>query len=255
MHVNSTVALAAPGIGHDRTTEQAWLWRNWLDFWQRASKQPGRRIALLNGDLAELDTKRRSVQIFSQDKASIMDQVERALAPMLDAVDAVIVVRGTPAHEGRGCWIEEHMAGDIDITIPARDAKSHYHLRTKIDGVRFDIAHHARIGSAPWNRNSAANLLASKAMWYYTVSMHRKPPQVVIRSHNHKRAHGECEDGGERVEVFSIGGWTLATEYSYRAGFENDLADIGGMFVRCNAGAYEIEHVYYPYREATWQEI
>ena len=253
-HVNSTISLAAPGIGHDRSSEQGWLWRNWLDYWGRAAQQPGRKIAVFNGDLAELDTKRRSVQIFSQDKAAIIDQVERALAPALEVADAVIIIRGTPAHEGRGCWIEEHTASDIDTAIHGKDSKSHYHMRAKIEGVRLDIAHHAPMGRQPWGRNGAANTLAAKVMWYYRVSMHKPAPHLVIRSHNHKRAYGLCEDGGERVEVHSIGAWSLATEYTYRAGFENDLADIGGVFIRCSDGAYEVEHVYYPYREATWQE-
>lgn len=264
MHINSTVALCPPGVELDDggtyqpSREQRWLWRNWLDFWQSAAQQPGRRIAILNGDLAELDTKRRSVQLITANKATIQRMLLRALDPVLDAVESVIVIRGTPAHAGKGAWIEESLAQDLDNAIHSERGASHYHARLTIDGVRLDIAHHAPMGRMPWARNTGANALASKLLWYYRVDMHKAPPHLAVRAHNHQQAVGYASAGGDNIEVRYLPAWTLATEYTYRAGFENSLADIGGLVVRIGGGRYECEPVVYPYRISEgqlWQTV
>lgn len=254
MHINSTVALCPPGVDLDDggtyhpSPEQRWLWRNWIDFWQRAANQPGRRIAVLDGDLVELDTKRRSVQLVSANKATIKRMVLRAIEPVLDAVDNVIIIRGTPAHSGKGAWIEEALAQDLDNVIRGEHSASHYHLRASIGGVRLDIAHHAPMGRMPWSRNTGANSLAARLLWYYRIDMHKSPPHLAVRAHNHQSAVGYASAGGDCIEVRYLAAWTLATEYTYRAGFENSLADIGGLVVRIKDGRHECEPVIYPYR-------
>lgn len=264
LHINSTVALCPSGVALDDggtytpSREQRWLWRNWIEFWERAGQQPGRRIVVINGDMAELDTKRRSVQLITANKATIIRMVLLALEPALAVADQVLIVRGTPAHTGKGAWIEETIAADLDNVIQAEHSASHYHARLAIDGVRLDIAHHAPMGRTPWARNTGANGLASKLLWYYRVDMHKQPPHLAVRAHNHQAAVGYAQAGGDCIEVRYLPAWSLATEYTYRAGYENSLADVGGMFVRINSGRYECEPVVFPYRVSEaqlWQTI
>lgn len=253
-HINSTVALCPPAVELDDggtyhpSPAQRWLWRNWLDFWSRAAQQPGRKIVVINGDLGELDTKRRSVQLISANKATIIKTVHAAIEPALAVASQVLVIRGTPAHIGKGAWLEEEIANDLDNTIKNGTTASHYHARIKVDDVRLDISHHAGMGSLPWGRHNAANSLASRVLWNYKVDMNRKPPHLVIRSHNHRAAVGYAMGGGDEIEVRYTPAWSLATEFTYRAGYENTLADVGGLFIRIANGSYEIEPVIYPYR-------
>lgn len=264
-HINSTVALCPPGVNLDDggtyrpSQAQRWLWRNWLEFWAQAGEIPGRKIVVLNGDIAELDTKRRSVQLITANKATIIKMVMTALEPALAIADQVLVIRGTPAHAGKGAWIEETIAADLDNVIRQDEsAASHYHARLIIDGVRLDIAHHAPMGRQPWARNTGANALASKLLWYYRVDMHKAPPHLAIRAHNHQQAVGYASAGGDTIEVRYMPAWTLATEYTYRAGYENSLADIGGLVVRISDGRYNCQPVTYPYRVSEaqlWQTV
>ena len=263
-HINSTVALCPSGVALDDggtyrpSNAQRWLWRNWVDFWSKAGEQPGRKIVVFNGDMAELDTKRRSVQLITANKATIIKMVLLAIEPALAIAESVLVIRGTPAHTGKGAWIEEAIAADLDHAIPNEVSASHYHARLTIDGVRLDIAHHAPMSGVPWSKNTGANTLAMRLLWYYRVSMHKAPPHLAIRAHNHRAAVGFASEGGDNIEVRYLPAWSLATEYTYRAGYENALADIGGLFVRINDGRYEVEPVIYPYRISEgelWQKI
>lgn len=263
-HINSTTALCPLGVALDDggtykpSHAQRWIWRNWLDFWVQAGALPGRKIVVFNGDLAELDTKRRSVQLITANKATILKMVQMAIEPVLAIAESVLIIRGTPAHTGKGAWIEEAIAQDLDNIIPAETSASHYHARLQIGGTRLDIAHHAPMGGAPWSRNMAANALAYKLLIYYRLNMHRAPPHLAIRAHNHRAAVGYANEGGDSIEVRYLPAWSLATEYTYRAGYENALSDIGGMFVTINDGGHSCAPVLYPYRITEgelWQRL
>jgi hypothetical protein len=181
-----------------------------------------------------------------------------AIEPALAVADQVLIVRGTQAHTGRGAWIEEMIAADLDNSIRGEVSASHYHARLTIDGVKLDIAHHAPMGRMPWARNTGANALASKLLWYYRVDMHKAPPALAIRAHNHQQAVGYAQAGGDCIEVRYLPAWSLATEYSYRSGYENSLADIGGLVVRISGGRHECQSIVYPYKiseAGLWQQV
>ena len=243
LHTNATVALTAPNVElddggtyrHSRT--QAWLWRSWLEFCDEVSRlPPGRKIVIFKGDLAELDTKRRTVQLISANKSTIMKTVQRTIEPLVELADSVIFIRGTPAHEGKRRWIEEAVASDYDHAVVDKEkhTSSWYHLRPVIEGLRFDISHHASMSGVPWARSNSANNLAHKIFWLYTHDMGQPAPDIVLRAHNHRIA----ESCGFRVLVHFSPAWTTATEYCYRSGWENTLADIGGVIWTLDDGAY-----------------
>ncbi len=240
-HINSTVALAIPGFNLDDggtyklSRTQSWLWSCWLEFWQEVDKLDGRKIVCFKGDLGELDTMRRSVQIITGNKASIINLVQRTIEPAVERADQMIFIRGTSAHSGKGCWLEEVIANDYDHTIRAENTASWYHLRTVIDKVRFDITHHCSMSGLPWNRNNSANRLAQKVFWQYTHDMGQPAPDIATRAHNHKLA----ESTGFKTYVSCAGAWTPATEYCYRIGRENDFSDIAGIIWELDNGTYK----------------
>ena len=243
LHVNSTVALCTPSMQLDdggtyrASNTQRALWSAWLDFWQEiADLKVDRRILVINGDLGELDTKRRSSQLITLNKASVLSMVIDVLEPALVLVDSIIVVRGTMAHTGKSGWLEEALADDLDNTIPSKTAASWWHFRGKIENVRFDISHHAQMGGLPWTSKNAANKIATIIEYRYAVKMKQPIPHVALRSHNHKRS-----DSGDNSECLAVclPCWSSMTEFGHRIGRENDVPHIGGDVFICQNGEFQ----------------
>lgn len=233
LHINSTVALAPPSVNLDdggtyhASRGQRWLWECWLDFIEKVKALDGRKVLLINGDMGELDTKRRSNQLITVNKATIIQIVLDTLEPITSAVDSLIVIRGTMAHTGKSQWLEESIARQYDHAIhdKACDNGSWYNFRGKIGGDKIDAAHHAPMGSLPWTGPNAANKLAALASWAYAVEYKQPLPDYLYRSHNHRYA-----DSGDNFECKAIflPCWSLITEYGYRTAHELSLAHIGG---------------------------
>jgi len=243
-HSNSKIALCPPVINLDdggtyhASRGQRWLWECWLDYWDtvRGIAAGAPIIGVFNGDLGELDTKRRSYQLISPNKAVILELVRQTIAPALAVCDRVYFIRGTQAHVGKSAWLEEEIAQDTTITVRDHQAASWYHLRAKLERVRFDIAHHASMGGLPWSEKHAALRMVERVLWRYAIDMHAESPGVVVRSHNHKYA-----DSGNNYPTvgYCLPCWSLSTEYGYRTGRENDIADIGGIIITVYGDKWE----------------
>lgn len=241
LHINSTVGLCKPVVNLDdggtyhASRSQCWLWECWLDFTAQAEAAPGRKVLILNGDLGDLDTKRRSYQLVSPNKATVLSLLIDTLEPLLSVADAVYIVRGTLAHTGKSAWLEEAIGKDIDTAVKNGEQYSWYHIRGAVEGVRLDISHHTSMGGLPWTEKHAAMKLAEKVVWRYMIDMKQPPPDLAVRSHNHRKS-----DSFDNYETRGIttSAFQLLTEYAYRTGRENDLADVGGMLIPCENGKY-----------------
>lgn len=265
LHVNSTVAVCPPVVELDdggtyhASRVQRWLWDCWLDQVEKVKAIEARRkVLILNGDIGELDTKRRSNQLISANKSTILSTVLKTISPLVDVVDDVIIIRGTQAHVGKAAWVEEMVAADLDHTIKPtkKDAPaSWYHLRGVFAGVRFDVAHHVSMGHLPWSEKNAANKIASIVLWRYLVDMGQPAPHVVIRSHQHR-----YNDSGGNYPLFVVlmSAWTVGTEFLYRIGGENSVADIGSSIFYCDNAQFRHERMKYQAKEANrrvWQAM
>ena len=264
LHTNSTVGLCPPviqlddGGSYHASRVQRWLWDCWLDQVEKVKAIEARRkVLVLNGDLGELDTKRRSTQLISGNKATILSLVLQTIEPLFSVVTDVVIIRGTMAHTGKGGWLEEAIAADLDHAVRPGKMKSPaswYHMRGVFAGVRFDIAHHVSMGSAPMYEKNAANRASAIALWRYMVDMQQDPPDVLLRSHNHRYA-----DSGGNYETFAVclPAWTTKTEFAYRIGAENTIADIGSMLFYCEGGKYTYERLPYKAREErkVWKKL
>jgi len=251
-HTNSTVGLCPPVVQLDdggtyhASRGQRWLWDCWLDTWDKVRAYQGwHKVLDLNGDLGELDTKRRSYQLITPNKAFIQGMIIDTLAPALDEVDSVYVKRGTPAHVGKSAWLEEAIAQDITISVPEKTSASWYWLRATASGVRFDTSHHAPMGGLPWTFPNSANKLAFLAMNYYR-EMDLPIPHVVVRSHNHRYA---TSFDNYKTSAYFTPAWTLRTEYIHQ-GREYGVANIGALLFECEDGQYVPRRIDYPIKES-----
>lgn len=252
-HINSTVALCPPVVNLDdggtyhASQGQKWLWECWNDAWAQCAKLAqgcDRVIAVLNGDIGELDTKRRSNQLVTPNKAMVLQMAAGVFEPLMDVAKDVYVVRGTQAHEGKSAWLEEAFAADIDgvIADKAHGTKSWWHIRGNLNGLKVDIAHHAPMGSTPWGKFTAPANLWAKTLWLYRVDMGTEPPDMVIRSHNHKSVNNDS--------VFFTPCWSLITEHGYRTGRENDRPDIGLLAFVINGNQFTHHKMTYSPKDA-----
>jgi len=258
-HINSTLGVCPPVINLDdggtyRSSHlQRELWRAWLDYWEQISKLPGDIVGVFNGDLGELDTKRRSYQLITPNKATIQSMILDTLAPALDVCRGIIFIRGTLAHTGKSQWLEEAIAQDIDISIPDKGTQSHYHYRGIVEQVKFDICHHARMGRLPHTEKIAATKIAQQIMVEYMVGMKDTPPNVAIRSHNHRYS-----DSGGNFGCFVLCTRCFQgkTEFIHRIGGENTVPNIGGHAFICDKGEYEFKDYDYPIKKGRlWNSI
>lgn len=253
-HINSTVGLCPGKVNLDDggtyhpSRSQRWLWECWMDLCNFVNKLEGRKILLHCGDLVELDTKRRSNQIITPNKSTIMNITLDALEPMISQVQACLFIRGTVAHAGKSQWAEEAIARQYDHAIhnKKQDTASWYHFQGKIDWLRMDIAHHANMGGLPWNAPNAANRLATRILWYYQIRIRQIPPHLALRAHNHRWA-----DSGENFEVrvVFLPAFQIITEFGYRIGSELELPDIGAVIITIRDDHYSLQKKFYEPKE------
>jgi len=253
-HINSAVGLCTPSVNLDdggtyrSSRGQRWLWSCWTDYIDQVRAiDDCIKVLVLNGDMGEIDVRRRSSQLVSPNKATIQRLAIDVLSPMVDIVDHVFVIRGTLAHSGKSSWLEEAIAQDFDNVVPQSEGvASWWHLRHVFSNVRFDITHHSRMGGVPRTSHNAANMLAYDTISHYHV-MEQPLPHIIYRGHNHRRA----DSGRNFLPTLAIQGpaWQLATEFVYRIGQENAIADIGGDIFICDNGAYEWKPVNYELRK------
>ena len=254
-HINSTVGLSPRIVNLDdggtfhASRTQHWLWDCWTDFIAEAKvvTQDYKRVVIFGGDLTELDTQKRSIQLTTLNKSTILKMVQETIEPLVDIADACYFIRGTSAHTGKSSWSEEETARDTEGAVPeGKGVYSWWHYRGVAGGVRVDVAHHAQMGSTPWTKKNSANNLAARVMWHYTIDRGEKPPNLVLRSHNHCYA-SSGDNYAARVDYLPC--WTTATEYSYRVGYENTVASIGGIIYKCENGYYTRDKVIFEPRE------
>lgn len=264
IHAGSTLALCPEKVTLDDGGEyspakhQRWLWQNWGDYWRRVQSRrealDAELYAIFNGDLVDGQVK-HSTQILSGNPNAQAAVLNAAMAiPLALKPDRLLIVRGTEAHVGNSASAEERIADGLRrdkrpiISEPETGAASWWHWRGEIQGVVVDVTHHGRIGQREHTRASQAVLYAHDVHLSHTKNGER-PPDLAIRSHNHKWADSfdAC-----KPRVLGLGAWQLGTGYVHKVQ-PDSLADIGGALITIRDGEYEVEKVKYEPKRPTWR--
>jgi hypothetical protein len=240
LHINSTVGLCPPTVALDdggtfhASKAQRWIWRCWLDYWERVGKSDSPIYVVLNGDLVE-GLHHRTTQLVTHNEETQLAMALQVLEPVARLADYLFIVRGTEAHTGPSAQWEEHLADDLSAV---RDTvgltASWWHLPLEVEGVTFDICHHPQTGSQrPWTLDQAAARQAA-ITWDEYQEMGQKPPDVVIRSHRHVFGRGYRDD---TLSVFCPS-WQITTAFGRRLGTGRRVQPIGGLVFQCQDGRY-----------------
>jgi hypothetical protein len=234
-HCNNTFGLCAPRVPLDDggsyrpSPFQRALWTAWLDMAATVKEASigCELVVVLNGDIVEMDAKKRSTQTITRNRSTINRLTIDALEPILQLATRIYVVRGTEAHVGNSGEAEETLAADIGaVKDDETGMSSHWQLKRIFGGARFDIAHHASMGGLPWTEKNAANKLAAIAEVEYLRSG-LKPPDFVLRSHVHRVSDSSLNFAPMRALTLPC--WTGHTSYIHRIGGSNKLPDIGAF--------------------------
>lgn len=279
LHCGSTVGLCPPeglelddGGIYNPSEAQEWLWQCWESAWKQAKSVIGRDkfTLVVNGDMIDGDH-HRTAQIASPlTGIHARCAIESMRVPLDLKPSAIHVVRGTPAHVGRSGEVEEGLARALKnqlypvIKDPDTGTFSSYRRRIDVEGVRFDIAHHGRMGQRAHTRGSYSRLY-SFDIWaeqaldlvkelrgasdLREVFERKKPADIAVRSHNHKFQDSGYDHRGI-TRVLSIPAFQLATEYVHRIAAEA-LADIGIVLFICNKGEVEVQPILFSPGRAT----
>lgn len=274
LHCNSTVGLCpVDGVELDDGGRyrprphgiQAWLWANWLDYWQRVQRvaavegemagngQPARVWVVLNGDLVE-GLHHRSTQVIS---ANLEVQHRIAMAclaiPAALSPDRWFVIRGTEAHVAPSAQHEEAIARELGAVVdPETGRSSWWHWVGEINGTLVDVAHHGNMGRLPWTRGNLVGRTAAELL-FEAVRIGHRPPALAVRSHNHRRH--DTGAGNAPTRVMALPAWQMSTAFGHRVA-PNSLPDIGGAIgVFRGPGDWSAEIVdYRPAQRAPWTE-
>ena len=257
-HINGKTALTAPDIQDDdgdiykQNLIQEWLWYTWNKCIDDIKNVIGKcyTTIIFNGDVVDLDSKKRSLQMVSRNPATIMRMARKTLEPMLELADRFFIVRGTEAHVGQSGWIEEMLAESLGAE-PNKEVgqASWWHLRAEFSGVKFDIAHHTSMGTLPYTYPNTMSRLIQVARLNY-LEWGETPPDVMVRAHNHRHV-----DTGTTFSTrgVSLPCWQFPNSYIYRIGKENDKPHIGASVFICDNGEHTYKPLLYePKRSPTW---
>lgn len=248
VHAGSSVALCPPRIELDdggffeSSKPQRWLWDGWNAFWDEGDKLRNQYkaplIAGFNGDLTE-GKHHGTTQVISDNptaQAAVVDAIMHV--PLSLNPEGIFVVRGTEAHVGKSACYEERIAiglhkdGRPVHRCEESNTASHWQLLMEVEGIRFDFAHHGRMGTRPWTKGNVVQNLAAEIFYEraadYLQSMQEddKPPHIAVRSHLHRYFD---TGSAHPVRVIQTAAWQLKTAFTYRIATEN-VADIGGVF-------------------------
>lgn len=263
-HAGSTIGLCPPKIDLDdggsyqSSKLQLWIWDWWQRYWDEAdrlrAKYKADLLAEFNGDITE-GNHHGTTQILSGNPTAQAAVVDACMAvPLSLKPEHMVFVRGTEAHVGKSACYEERIALGLwkDDRPVIRDedtgTASHWQWRAEIEGVRFDFAHHGRLGTRPWTKGNVTMNLAAE-IFYEHAADGEPHPHVAVRSHLHRYF-----DTGDAhpVRVIQTPAWQARTAFTFRIASEN-MADIGGIFLLVDDGNVErIKFIQKTKRSTVW---
>ena len=257
LHSNSDSGLMPPviygasGNSIGQNPFQVWLWDKFLrccdTIGEIKEKAKLPLVAVLNGDSLDKNYHAPEEMLILNEAAIVANTVE-TVQPLVDIADLVYVVRGTPAHTGRGSVLEENLGKAIGAISPnpgaveAQRQHSWWHLWLEIGGVTFDIQHHPESTSrTSWTIGGGALRIAKTVVDEYTKSKDM-PPDVAIRNHNH---HWEDSGTNHVTRAFMLPAWQGPTNFTHRIGMGAKVHPVGCIYFDCRDKSYSWDRIMY----------
>jgi len=191
-----------------------------------------------------------------------MDWFLKELSFSIKRGDELFYVEGTLSHVGQAAQSEERIARDMSATprrlgTPQNDYKDGRYvwprLRLSVNGVGYDIAHHAEVGAGTRVHTRGNALLSYLRSLYYTlIDSRAKVPGYWIRAHKHVYCHRSHEGKQGRIDGFLLPALQAKTEFGYKvaAGEVSSLGiwfsivePDGESFWKCPMIEYEADEV------------
>lgn len=247
LHVNSAAGLLPRRVVGDDGNEiransiQRQLDEYWGDFWERFASLDGYRVAVINGEAADIDSKQRSAQMLTRNKERAAAWACEVLELPAAAADLMVFTRGTAAHSGDSAWMDEALAANFDHAARNGDDRAAWwSWYAQVEQCYLLIQHHGPApGRRPWT------YLSPLLSYAYGLSIAPRKISISIANHNH--IHADTQDAYP-VRHVANGCWQHMTEYSYRLA---TLArpSIGGLIVTVDGARVGVEWIGYEVRE------
>ena len=238
-HVNNKLGVRIPYMEMDKQDEtrsspgQRFLWRSLLDQQEivksKAEQYKAEVWVVFGGDMCELDIKDRTIAKHTSNTKTIEEMTINTMAPVLEIAKHIFMCAGTEAHVGQSQTSEDRIAKDIKAELVPGTKKQRLAHQWLIDveGKKFLIQHHGKLGKLPWTRANALNQKATRLM----LQWGRNLPDVFIQAHNHVF---DTASKAYPIMVIAAPGMCLPTEHEYR--MDADAAKIGGLYFVCQQG-------------------
>ena len=265
-HANSYTGLNHPefvndaGFGISLSKTSRWQWRSWCETWDEIhnlKKELGAKlVTVVMGDALDNNV-HSNVQLLTTNDADIVRNAGMVFDRPRDMSDTFVVVRGTEAHAGGACGLEEILADDLDAYADeAMDTKSWWVFNRSIGGVKINAKHHPKTkGFLPHTCNSAASRESAYTALEFTQSG-EAVPDVAVRAHVHYPA-----DSGVvaqyKPRTFYCRAWQLTTSFGFRVGAGRYAMPVGTLVLVIRDGM--VARVWDLYRDAPqraiWKEL
>jgi len=259
LHINEMSSLCPPkfrrdeGAKHVFSPAQSKMWEMWADAWKNVYARRRETYIVFGGEFGDVDMKKRSNHLISQNRADVKDAITEALEPALKRPECIIVLRGTEAHSGQEADLDEEIAKDI-IGPVYKNAEtgesSWWHCRLNIAGKRFDLAHHVSMGNVPWTERNAANRLALVTKME-CMDWNIPFPDWVVRGHVHRVADSGMNFAPLRALIAPC--WQLPNPYVHRIGAGGRIPEIGLLVIDLETN--EPEWIRYEADHPTYQPV
>lgn len=245
-HAGSTIAVCPPNIKLDdggyyhASPLQRWLWNCRESFFDRVGetrkKYGAHLLTAFNGDWTDGDH-HQTTQILSGNPTAQAAVVNECMkAPLALDPDKMLFVRGTESHVGKSACFEERIAMGLKkdgwpVLMEEGGNASHWHARLTLGRLRFDFAHHGKMGTLPWTRPNQTASLAAAIFYEHAkqdMRAHRLPsaPHIAFRSHLHQFV--DTQDL-HPVRVIQTPAYQMRTAFIHRIDTTGKLPDIGGV--------------------------
>jgi hypothetical protein len=167
-----------------------WLWECWLDF---CRKCPPLDSLIVNGDTIEGESpsKRDAMDALTDDLNLQVDAAVETLSLIRPKTKQLVLLRGTPYHEGRHAEAIERIGADLDAMEWAPRRRSGFILEADFHGLRLNVSHPMTIGAI--YRGTVADRTAIFAAAAERLGKTLEA-DIIIRSHIHSTHKSQTHD-------------------------------------------------------------